>query len=130
MRMELQGFEVHSKGPVAKLQGCEDRAGAERLRHRDVAVPREALGEAGEGSFFWVDLVGLAVADEEGSMLGSVEGFFETGAGSVMVVRGAAPQGEVKAGRERLIPFVPEYVKSVDREARRIVVDWKPDYDT
>jgi ribosomal 30S subunit maturation factor RimM len=28
-----------------------------------------------------------------------------------------------------LIPFIPEYVKSVDRDARRITVDWKPDYD-
>jgi 16S rRNA processing protein RimM len=129
VRMELQDFAVHSKGPVAKLEGCEDRAAAERLRHRDVAVPREALGEAGEGTLYWVDLLGLAVVDEDGSALGSVEGFFETGETSVMVVRGVAPQGEDKAGRERLIPFVPGYVKSVDREARRIVVDWKPDYD-
>jgi len=35
----------------------------------------------------------------------------------------------VRGARERLIPFVPAYVKAVDREARRITVDWKPDYD-
>ena len=29
-----------------------------------------------------------------------------------------------------MIPFVPAYVKSVDREAKRITVDWKADYDT
>jgi 16S rRNA processing protein RimM len=38
----------------------------------------------------------------------------------VMVVRGAI---------ERLVPFVAEYVQAVDREARRITVDWKADYD-
>jgi ribosomal 30S subunit maturation factor RimM len=27
--------------------------------------------------------------------------------------------------KEMMIPFVPDYVKAVDREARRITVDWK-----
>jgi 16S rRNA processing protein RimM len=118
--MALEGFEVHSRGPVAKLRGCDDRDAAERLRGADVAVPRSELGEAGAGTYFRADLVGLAVVDEGGNALGEVESFFETGPTSVMVV-----QGE----RERMIPFVPEYVKAVDREARRITVDWKADYD-
>jgi ribosomal 30S subunit maturation factor RimM len=28
-----------------------------------------------------------------------------------------------------MIPFIPVYVKAVDRDAKRITVDWKPDYD-
>lgn len=118
--MALEGFEVHSRGPVAKLSGCDDRDAAERLRGADVAVRRSELGEAREGTYYWVDLVGLAVVDEGGNALGEVESFFETGATSVMVVRGE---------RERMIPFVPDYVKAVDRAARRITVDWKADYD-
>jgi 16S rRNA processing protein RimM len=35
----------------------------------------------------------------------------------------------VKGERERMIPFVPQYVTEVDREAGRITVDWKADYD-
>jgi len=118
--MALQDFEVHSKGPVAKLAGCDDRDTADALRGAQVAVTREALGDAEEGTLYWVDLVGLEVMDESGTRLGEVEGLFEAGDTSVLVVRGA---------RERLIPFVPAYVKAVDREARRITVDWKPDYD-
>ena len=116
----LEGFELHSKGPVGKIAGCDDRDAAERLRDRDVAVPREALGEADEGTLYQVDLVGLEVVEEGGGALGRVESFFETGETSVMVVRGE---------RERLIPFVPGFVKAVDREAGRITVDWKDDYD-
>ena len=118
--MPLEDFEVHSKGPVAKLAGCDDREAADALRGADVAIDREALGDAEDGSFFQVDLVGLEVVDAGGRALGRVEGFFETGETSVMVVKG---------GRERLIPFVPDYVTAVDREARRITVDWKADYD-
>ncbi len=119
--MAIEDFEVHSKGPVAKLAGCEDREGAERLRGCDVAVTRAELGDADDGSLYWVDLVGLEVFDESGAELGKVEALFETGETSVLVVKGA---------KERMIPFVPAYVKSVDREAKRITVEWKADYDT
>jgi 16S rRNA processing protein RimM len=50
-----------------------------------------------------------------------VEGLFESGETSVLVVAGPT---------RRLIPFVPDYVKSVDRDARRITVDWKAEFDS
>jgi 16S rRNA processing protein RimM len=118
--MPVQEFEVHSKGPVAKLAGCDDREGADRLRGSDVAITREELGEAEDGTLYWVDLVGMEVVDEGGKSLGKVEGLFDAGDTSVMVVKGM---------KERMIPFVPDYVKAVDREAARITVDWKADYD-
>jgi 16S rRNA processing protein RimM len=118
--MALEDFEVHSKGPVGKLEGCDGREGAEALRECDVAVIREELGDAEDGTYYQVDLVGLEVVNEEGEALGKVEGLFETGDTSVLVVKGV---------KETLIPFVPQYVKAVEREAGRITVDWKADYD-
>src|SRR5256885_851132 len=103
---------------VAKLAGCDDRDAAERLRGAEVAVTRAALGEAEEGMLYRVDLVGLDVVDASGARLGAVQGFFDAGDAAVMVVAAGG-------GRERMIPFVDDYVKAVDREARRIVVDWK-----
>jgi len=120
LEMAVEDFAVHSKGPVAKLAGCADRTAADALRGSDVAIRREALGKPGEGQHYRVDLVGLQVADTQGAVLGVVEGFFDTGETGVMVVKG---------GRERMIPFIADYVKSVDREAGRITVDWKADYD-
>jgi 16S rRNA processing protein RimM len=116
----VEEFEVHSKGPVAKLEGCGGREAAAALRGSDIAERRETLGEAGEGRLSWVEVVGLEVVDEQGTVLGTVDGLFETGETSVLVVKG---------GKERMIPFVPAYVKGVDREAQRITVDWKADYD-
>jgi len=117
----VEGFEVHSKGPVAKLAGCGDRDAADALRGAEIAVTREALGEAGEGSLYWVDLVGLEVVSVEGVRLGKVEELFEAGDTSVMVLKDAD-------AKEVMIPFVPDYVKAVDRKARRITVDWKAEY--
>lgn len=117
--MPLEDFALRPNGTVAKLGGCDDRDAAERLRGADIAVPRAELGEE-EGRIYQVDLIGLDVVDEQEGKLGVVDSFVETGPTSVMVVKG---------GRERLIPFVGEYVKEVDRAAKRIVVDWKRDYD-
>jgi len=116
--MSLEEFAVRPNGTMAKLGGCEDRTAADALRGADVAIPREALGEAQEGSHFQVDLIGLDVVQASGAPLGKVESFFATGDSTVMVVRG---------GREWMIPFVPDFVKAVDRDARRITVDWKAD---
>ncbi len=118
--MQVEEFEVHSKGPVARIAGCTDRNSADAMRGFDVAVTRETLGEADEGSMYWVDLIGLDVVDLGGKSLGKVDGLFETGETSVLVVKGVL---------ETMIPFVPAYVKSVDREAKRITVDWKADDD-
>jgi len=120
--MDLEDFEVHSKGPVAKLVGCDVREAADSLKGADVAIPREALTQAEQGSLYQVDLLGLEVVEEDGSLLGRIDGFFEAGDTSVMVVAG-------EGGRERLIPFVDDFVKSVDRDAGRVTVDWKADYD-
>jgi 16S rRNA processing protein RimM len=118
--MALEAFALRPNGTVAKLAGCDDRDAAERLRGADIAIRREDFVAEEEGELYLVDLIGFDVVDEQEGKLGVVESFFETGATSVMVV---------KAARERLIPFVDGFVKEVDREAKRIMVDWKADYD-
>jgi 16S rRNA processing protein RimM len=116
----LEDFKVRPAAVSAKLQGVDDRNAAELLGGTDVAVTREDLGEAQEGEMFWVDLVGLAVVNLQGEELGQVEELLRTGGSDVLVVRGE---------RERLIPFIADFVKSVDREAKRITVDWEAGYD-
>jgi 16S rRNA processing protein RimM len=118
--MPLEGFGVRPNGSVAKLAGCDDRDAAELLRGSEIAIPREEFGAEEEGEIYAVDLIGFEVLDEVEGKLGLVDSFVETGAASVIVVKGV---------RERLIPFVDDFVKAVDRDARRITVDWKRDYD-
>jgi 16S rRNA processing protein RimM len=115
-----QDFQVRPAAVTAKLEGVEDRSAAELLRGCDVAVTREDLGAAKKGEYFWVDLEGLEVVNLQGEALGRVESLLRTGGADVLVVRG---------GRERLIPFVADFVQSVDRDARRITVDWEAGYD-
>jgi 16S rRNA processing protein RimM len=110
----------HGKGIVAKIKGFDDRDQAMELLEAAIAVPRSQLPEAGEGEYYWTDLIGLAVVTTEGVDLGRVAELFETGANDVIVVAGE---------RERLIPFLQgSVVTDIDLEAGRLTVDWDPDF--
>lgn len=112
---------TQGKGLVAQMPGIEDREQAAKWIGSDIHVTREQLPPAAENEFYWVDLEGIEVATTEGVMLGRVSHLFATGANDVVVVRDES--------RERLIPFIQgSYVRSVDLAARRMVVDWDPDF--
>lgn len=115
--------KVHGQYLLAHLEGVDDRDAAEALMGLDIAVAREDMPEAEEGEYYWDDLIGLEVVNSEGALLGRVTGLLETGAHDVLQV-----QGEGEGEGERLIPFVDAFVREVDLEAGRILVDWGLDY--
>lgn len=117
--------EVHGhaqgKGIVAMLPGVTDRDAAVAWIGARILVPREALPALEAGEFYQTDLEGLQVVNEAGEDLGRITHMFDNGAHDVLVTRD-------EAGRERLIPYVVDvYVKAVDLDAGRIVVDWDKD---
>jgi 16S rRNA processing protein RimM len=118
IRAREQGDSV-----VATAQELPDRTAAEALKGARVFVSRASFPTPDEGEHYWVDLIGLTVVNRAGQVLGLVEGLIETGPHCVLTVRGDGPEAA-----ETLIPFVEAYVDRVDTEARRIEVDWSPDY--
>jgi len=117
--LTVDRLKPHRNGFVAQVDGIDDRDVALRYSGKSIGVEDDTLPEAGEDEFYWKDLIGLAVEDQLGTVLGEVSGLMETGANDVIVVRSAS--GEV------LIPFVRHVVMTVDLERRRIVVDWQTD---
>ena len=115
-------MRVHGKGLVAKFADIDDRSAAEKLDGLYFAAPREALPENGADEFYWGDLVGLAVVNEAGDMLGKVETLLEAGANQVLVVRDDAGKCE------RLLPFVASVVKDVAVAEGCIRVAWQKDW--
>jgi len=114
---------------VATAQEVADRDAAEALAGARIFVSRSSFPTAGDGEYYWVDLIGLSVVNREGVALGDVTGLIDTGVHSVLRVRrpDATADAAPESG-ERLIPFVAAYIDSVDLGARRIVVDWGIDY--
>jgi 16S rRNA processing protein RimM len=106
----------HSGTLLAKLDGIDTPEAAKTCKGKAVWIPRPA---AGEGRYYWSDLVGLEVVNEQGVVLGVVKRMSSNGAHDVM---------EVAGEKTRLLPFVPAYVKQVDLPRRRIDVEWGADW--
>jgi 16S rRNA processing protein RimM len=108
---------------VATVQDLADRDLAEALKGTRIFVARSSFPTPDEGEFYWVDLIGLAVVNREGLVLGQVSGLLETGPHCVIKVQPADAEAE-----EVLIPFVDAYVDAVEMAERRIRVDWQADF--
>lgn len=115
--LDVAALKARNQGFVVRVDGVTDRDQAERLTGHDIMVPRSALPEPEDpGEFYWRDLIGMAVTNDDGKRLGVVRSLLDTGAHDVLVVEGP--------GGDCLIPFVAAFVLAVDREAGVIQVSW------
>ena len=111
---------MHGSTVVGRAAGIDTREQALALKGSTVSVRREALPELEAGHYYLADLVGLAVVNEKGELLGVVKRLFTNGAQDVM---------EVVAGEvTRLLPWVATVVKEVDLAERTIHVEWGADW--
>jgi len=110
------------KGLVASLDGVTDCEIARKLIGAEITIADHALPAAGIDEYYWSQLTGLKVENNQGFDMGRVSGFFETGANDVMVVKGGASE------KEHLIPFTKFAIVDVDLKAERIIVDWDPEF--
>lgn len=110
----------HANGFIAKLVGVDDRNAAELIDGCFIGVLRDELPAVKLGEYYWGDLIGLAVVNLGGRLLGSVKSLLETGAHSVLVVDFEE--------NERLLPFVEPVIKRVDVPGKMIHVDWDVDW--
>jgi len=129
--IDLQQAKIHSGDVVAQLVGVAGRDAAEALKGSAVQISRRHFPALADGEFYWVDLIGLEVENLQGQRLGIVEDMMDNGAHPILRIAASsgfqAAEAE-KSQREILIPFVEQFVKTVDQAAKKIVVDWEQDY--
>ena len=119
----LEG-RMHSGTVLARVSGVDTREQVLGLRGAEVGVARAMLPRAAQDEIYESDLVGLDVVNREGVRLGQVSAVQDYGAHPVLRVR----VDSTGTSGERLIPYVSAHIDRVDLAARRIEVDWQPDY--
>ena len=129
--VSVTGVRRHGAELVAKWRGCDSPEAAQALCGARVFVARGDFPEPPEGQVYWVDLIGAQVFNREQERLGTVLGLQSNGVHDVLEVDpSAGAPGEPSGSKVRtlLIPMVDAYVDRVDVAARRIDVDWQPDW--
>lgn len=126
VRLSIREARAHSGDIVASAREIDDRDAAQALAGARVFVPRSSFPSTRPDEYYWIDLIGLDVVNREGIALGRVAELLQTGPQTVLVL--TEGEGEQGASQKRMVPFVSAYVDAVDLAARRITVDWQPDY--
>ncbi|MBW2060853.1 MAG: 16S rRNA processing protein RimM [Deltaproteobacteria bacterium] len=99
----------HKNFVLLKLKGICTRKAAAKLVGADVLIPRSWLPPLGPDEYYWTDLIGLTVMDEEGRILGRVERLLSTEADDLLILE--------RNHEEFLLPFREEIILSIDLEA-------------
>ncbi len=122
---DAERFEVTRAAPGRReevrmaLAGVADRESAERLRGKLVVAEAAQLEALPEGEYYSYQLVGCRVEGADGQLIGTVREVWPTGAVDVLVVEG-------EKGARQLIPAAEGQLRSVDIEARLIVIEILP----
>jgi len=117
-----RSFEVTLTRPLkggyaAKLSGVTSKEAADELRGTRLYVDRSRLPAPDEDEFYHTDLIGLAVHDTGGALLGHVKAVQNHGASDLLELR--LPGSSQTA----LLPFTKAVVPDLDLASGRIVAD-------
>jgi len=118
--VEVASTEPGRPGEVRMaLTGVDGRDGASRLRGRLVMVDSGQLEKLPDGEYYEYQLVGCRVEGEDGQTIGAVREVWSTGASDILVV-------ESEEGGRSLIPTAGDFLREVDLDGRRIVIEVVP----
>ncbi len=112
--LEIERSRPYHREWLVKFAGIESRDALEPLRSQFLAAPADQLAAPSGDEVYLHELEGFAVRLEDGTPVGLVSSLYEMPAGLMLEVQGPK--------REFLLPYKKEFVREVDREARRLVV--------
>lgn len=119
---QLRDWRMHGKSLTASLKELTDRDQAKTLQGKDIFIHRSQLPELEEGEYFWQDLIGLRVLNQQQKELGIVKEIIETGSNDVLAIEGKT---------RILIPWVRDiYVTEINLDSGCIIVDWPEEAET
>lgn len=111
----IQGVRYQKNMAILKLEGIDDRNGAEACRDKELFIPRADAPPLPEDSYYVKDLLGLAVVEEDGRELGVLKDVIQGSAQDIYEV-------ETPEGKRFLLPAVEEFVREISLEKGTITV--------
>ncbi|PJD96216.1 MAG: 16S rRNA processing protein RimM [Legionella sp.] len=118
--IKLLSTQLHSKTIIAQIEGFPGREAVARLTLAEIAIASSQLAPLADGEYYWHQLMGMNVVNQQGQLYGQVVEIMPTGSNDVLVVKGE---------KKHLIPYLlDQYVLSVNEQSRTIVVDWDMDF--
>ena len=114
LELEVSTVRFFKNLVIVKFKEFDSINEIEQYKGKDLYVSRENAIPLEEGEYYLADIIGATVVTEDGAVFGELKDVLETGANLVYVV--------LHEGKEVLLPVIPDCVKNVDVEQKKVTV--------
>jgi 16S rRNA processing protein RimM len=109
----------HQSVVLLRCEGIDTPEAVLTLKGREIMIDRDQALPLAEDEYYIADLIGLKVVDLLGADVGELTDCMQTGANDVFVVK-------MSDGKEVLLPYIDDCVKSIDIASGVVTVDLMP----
>ena len=106
---------IRGKGTplIIKFNNIDSIDAAKELVGQTLYILRERFPDLPDDEYYWFQIKGLRVFDEDGNYYGNIEEIIQTGSNDVYVVRNDE--------KELLLPMIDSVVKTIDLKSRKLI---------
>ena len=112
----VESYRTHKNNLLVKFVGIDSIEEAEKLKNLQIKIDSDNIGELEENEFYFHEIIGCEVFDENGKSLGEILEILTPGANDVWVIKS-------QNGKEILIPYIEDVVKKIDVENKKIDIE-------
>ena len=112
----VQSYRNHKNFLLVKFEGIDSVEEAEKLKNLQIKIDSDEVGELEENEFYFHQIIGCEVFDENDRNLGEIIDILTPGANDVWVIKG-------EEGKEILIPYIEDVVKQIDIINKKVNIE-------
>lgn len=112
----VQSYRNHKNFLLVKFEGIDSVEEAEKLKNLQIKIDSDEVGELEENEFYFHEIIGCQVFDENDRNLGEIIDILTPGANDVWVIKG-------EEGKEILIPYIEDVVKQIDITSKKVNIE-------
>lgn len=116
IELTVRSHRKHKNFDIVAFEDHPNINDVEKYRDGILKVTKEVMKELPENDFYYHEIIGLEVIDENGDVMGKIKEILSPGANDVWVVQ------RVKQ-KDALIPYIESVVKKVDLEAGKVYIE-------
>ena len=112
----VESYRNHKNFLLVKFEGIDSVEEAEKLKNLQIKIDSDEVGELEENEFYFHEIIGCQVFDENDRNLGEIIDILTPGANDVWVIKG-------EEGKEILIPYIEDVVKKIDITSKKVNIE-------
>ncbi|MFF3100563.1 ribosome maturation factor RimM [Viridibacillus sp. NPDC093762] len=115
LRLTIASARAHKNFILLSFEGYPNINDVEDFRDGILKVSEKQLSELADDEYYYHEIIGCTVFDEEGTEIGQVKEIFETGANDVWTLKGVN-------GKDQYIPVIDDVIKEIDVDEKKIII--------